>query len=262
MVPVPPCACSLLAEVCRPPPVDDLLRRDVLLFFKGVELALVIDVSVYHCFSGCFLWLCIAVDIHRCFCVSPSRRRPDARASHRNFAAAPAGGGDYHPGFTQHGSGGFYHGAFSLSIVQRAYAFVWFAFIFGTCVHVLCGQEYFGYLARTKYGLVPQGEGLHSYRLLEVIAAGAVPVVVAAQDNTVLPFQALIAWDDLAITVRHADLSGLAVRLRAIPDVEWRARQARLAGAYVRYFCTTAHWMAVLFQELRRRIIELPGPVG
>lgn len=44
-------------------------------------------------------------------------------------------------------------------------------------------------LKRSRFGFAPQGLGLHSYRLLEVMAAGAIPVLMATYDNIVLPYQ-------------------------------------------------------------------------
>lgn len=44
-------------------------------------------------------------------------------------------------------------------------------------------------LIESQFGAVVGGEGTHSYRLFEVMAAGAVPVVIGAETIDGLPFQ-------------------------------------------------------------------------
>jgi glucuronyl/N-acetylglucosaminyl transferase EXT1 len=40
-------------------------------------------------------------------------------------------------------------------------------------------------MAKTRFGFAPQGAGLHSYRLMEVMQAGAIPVLMSVNDNMV-----------------------------------------------------------------------------
>ena len=40
-------------------------------------------------------------------------------------------------------------------------------------------------LRRSRFGLAPAGLGLHSYRLIEAMMHGAIPVLIAPDDNTV-----------------------------------------------------------------------------
>lgn len=56
--------------------------------------------------------------------------------------------------------------------------------------NMLAGLHDFHYLLRSAYfGLVVGGEGTHSYRLLEVLAAGVVPVVLGGEAIRGLPFK-------------------------------------------------------------------------
>lgn len=41
----------------------------------------------------------------------------------------------------------------------------------------------------SQFGLVVEGEGSHSYRLYEVMAAGAIPVVIGEDAVAALPLQ-------------------------------------------------------------------------
>lgn len=50
--------------------------------------------------------------------------------------------------------------------------------------------DYADLLISSRFGLVPRGGGLHSYRFIEVLAAGAIPVVLA--DDWVIPFQEVV----------------------------------------------------------------------
>jgi hypothetical protein len=49
---------------------------------------------------------------------------------------------------------------------------------------------------------VPHGHGRWNHRFSEVIAAGAIPVVIA--DGLILPFSQLIDWRHAAVRVMHA----------------------------------------------------------
>ena len=62
-------------------------------------------------------------------------------------------------------------------------------------------QQYKSILLRSKFQLVPRGQGLHSHRLLESIASGSVPIILA--DNIVLPFNDLIPWEKAVIIVKE-----------------------------------------------------------
>ena len=56
---------------------------------------------------------------------------------------------------------------------------------------------------------------MYSYRFLEVLSAGAVPVIFS--DNWVLPFYEVVDYSKFAIVVREKDWRGIVSRLRAIP---------------------------------------------
>src|SRR6202008_449314 len=56
-------------------------------------------------------------------------------------------------------------------------------------------------LANSNFAFVPRGDALFSYRLAEVMSFGCIPVILS--DGWVLPFDRILAWQDLALRV-HA----------------------------------------------------------
>lgn len=83
-------------------------------------------------------------------------------------------------------------------------------------------RNYLDTLARTKFVLSPRGAGTASIRMLEVLAAGRVPVIVG--DAWVPP--PMIDWSACSIRVAERDVPSIP-RLLAEREAEW----PRLAGA-------------------------------
>ena len=73
---------------------------------------------------------------------------------------------------------------------------------------------------------------LHSSRLLEALAAGAVPVVVS--DGWVLPFEhdGLVDWPSVALRLPERDAPFVASVLRNVSDERWCAMRAAGRRAY------------------------------
>lgn len=89
----------------------------------------------------------------------------------------------------------------------------------------------FDRLARASvFSFVPRGDALFSYRLLEVMRCGSIPVILS--DGWLLPFADLIDWSTCAVVAAEADAGGLAATLRAMPAAEIARRQAAVAAAY------------------------------
>ena len=74
----------------------------------------------------------------------------------------------------------------------------------------------------SKFVIAPRGHSVHSSRLLEAIAAGAVPVVVS--DDWVLPFEHdLLDWTTMAIRIPEAHVGNITEILRAVDAQRWYA---------------------------------------
>jgi len=62
-------------------------------------------------------------------------------------------------------------------------------------------------LNQSRFGLVPAGDGWHSYRLMETMAMGVVPIIIA--DDWSLPFEDILNWSEFSIIVPLANISNL-----------------------------------------------------
>ena len=71
----------------------------------------------------------------------------------------------------------------------------------------------------TLFALILRGDQPYSYRYTEVVCSGSVPVMLSS-DGWVTPFSSLHPFTDYGILVTDAELPGLVVRLRAMPEVE------------------------------------------
>eukprot|EP01041_Mallomonas_annulata_P002456 gene2456-4769_t len=79
-------------------------------------------------------------------------------------------------------------------------------------IGAIAGSSYASKLTHCKFGLVPRGKGYHSFRLLEVMAAGAIPVIF--NDFGVLPFEDIWDWTNLGLVYTEQDVT------RAITEIE------------------------------------------
>ncbi|KAG0227705.1 hypothetical protein BGW42_002764 [Actinomortierella wolfii] len=84
-------------------------------------------------------------------------------------------------------------------------------------------DEYARLLARSKYGLTPQGWTLDTTRIWEYLAFGVVPVVIA--DGIVEPFEDDIDWDSFIVRIRRSEAHRLDAILRAIPEEEYERKR-------------------------------------
>ena len=72
-------------------------------------------------------------------------------------------------------------------------------------------------LQRSLFGLVPRGHGVYSFRLTEVMLAGAVPVIMS--NGWVLPFSEFLDWDAFSVRLDEAQfISDPAKALGALID--------------------------------------------
>ncbi|KAL6841322.1 hypothetical protein ACP4OV_028840 [Aristida adscensionis] len=91
---------------------------------------------------------------------------------------------------------------------------------------------YYEDMQRAVFCLCPLGWAPWSPRLVEAVALGCVPVVVA--DGIVLPFADAIPWEDAGVFVAEEDVPRLDAVLAAIPPEAVLRKRRLLAGAAVR----------------------------
>ena len=109
-------------------------------------------------------------------------------------------------------------------------------------------------LAKAKFGFAPAGNGQHSFRLGEVMKAGAVPIDVQRQKGgMVLPFEDVLDWTKFSISAGLTELPMLQETLRSISEAEFRRMQARSLSV-ARIFFTRKHWMTIALDVVRRNV--------
>ena len=59
----------------------------------------------------------------------------------------------------------------------------------------------------SRFGLIPAGDGWHSYRLMETMAMGVVPIIMS--DEWALPFEDILDWSEFSIRVWLDDIHRL-----------------------------------------------------
>jgi hypothetical protein len=85
-------------------------------------------------------------------------------------------------------------------------------------------------LDRSLFSFVPRGDALFSYRLLEVMARGSIPVILS--DGWVLPFDRLLDWDAIALRVHQDAVAQIPAILGSLRRDEIERRQACVRRAY------------------------------
>lgn len=78
-------------------------------------------------------------------------------------------------------------------------------------------------LMNSTFGLAPAGRSPASYRMLEVLSAGAIPVLIA--DNYVKPFDTLIQWQRCLVQFPTNEIHRIVPTLRAMSKREVELRQ-------------------------------------
>jgi hypothetical protein len=91
-------------------------------------------------------------------------------------------------------------------------------------------RDYEELLSKSIFAFVPRGDALFSYRLLEVMSFGCIPIVLS--DGWILPFDRLLSWDRMSLRV-HADvIPQLPQILTSLTAGDVLSRQERVLAAY------------------------------
>ena len=87
--------------------------------------------------------------------------------------------------------------------------------------------DYKTLMLSSVFAVAPAGNGLHSFRLVEAIFFGAIPVIV--DDEVILPFCSVLDWRRFSVRIRQSQIRQLPEILRRIPRERIAEMQARLA---------------------------------
>lgn len=84
-------------------------------------------------------------------------------------------------------------------------------------------EQYAALLARSKYGLAPEGWTLDTTRVWEYLAFGVVPVIIA--DGIIEPFDSDVDWDAFSVRIRRQDAHRMDEILESISEEEYQRKQ-------------------------------------
>lgn len=107
-------------------------------------------------------------------------------------------------------------------------------------------------LDRSLFSFVPRGDALFSYRLLEVMARGSIPVILS--DGWVPPFDRLIDWDSIALRVHHDAVAQIPGILGALRQDEIKRLQACVRRVYAERFSGLGAIVEAMLAEAERVI--------
>ena len=112
-------------------------------------------------------------------------------------------------------------------------------------------DAYRSILLRSTFQLVPRGQGLHSHRLLESIAAGSIPIVLA--DNIILPFSEYIPWSNAIVIVAEKDWKAIPTIVEKYIE-KINEMQCWGLAIYRHFFLRPFGTIGLSFRILQRRI--------
>lgn len=87
-------------------------------------------------------------------------------------------------------------------------------------------------LMNTTFGLVPAGVQPSSYRFIEVLSTGAIPVLIA--DNYVKPFDTLLQWHRCLIQFPSSEMHRIVTTIRRLSRKQVERRQVNCLQFYAK----------------------------
>ena len=120
--------------------------------------------------------------------------------------------------------------------------------------NVKYNYDYDEMIKKTKFGLAPGGNGLHSFRLGEVMAAGCVPVDIQQfKRQMMLPFEDILDWSKFSFSIGAKEIPGLPALLRGVSDAQFRKMQMR-SLAVANMFFKHKNWITIAMDVVRRNV--------
>ncbi len=113
-------------------------------------------------------------------------------------------------------------------------------------------------LMNTTFGLVPAGVSPSSYRFIEVLSAGAIPVLIA--DNYVKPFDTLIHWHRCLIQFPTSQMHRILPVLRALTKDELVRRQRNCLRIYDGFLRDDDALLQSAIHALKARFLGAASP--
>ena len=112
-------------------------------------------------------------------------------------------------------------------------------------------------MENADFAFVPRGDALFSYRLLEAMSFGCIPIILS--DNWVLPFHRLIDWSSCVLRPREDEIAGCVTLLKSMTDEEVLLRKRRVLEIYQIYFSSLERIITKgLLVELEQCLAQRP----
>ncbi|CAG2103424.1 unnamed protein product [Medioppia subpectinata] len=119
-------------------------------------------------------------------------------------------------------------------------------------------HDYRALMRNATFCLVPRGRRLGSYRFLEALQAGCVPVVLA--NEWLLPFHELIQWRDCAVIADERLLFQIPETLRQISRQTVATMRAKCLALYDTYFSSVERIVLTSLLVIENRIHPQRAP--
>mmetsp|Transcript_23518 Transcript_23518/g.35359 ORF Transcript_23518/g.35359 Transcript_23518/m.35359 type:complete len:418 (-) Transcript_23518:174-1427(-) len=115
----------------------------------------------------------------------------------------------------------------------------------------------YDHLMNTTFALVPEGRSPATYRLNEVLAAGAIPVFFGDTGNCYTkPFSELVDWEAMSLSFTTGEVNDILSTLRAIDGPTRLRMQALGQEAFRSYFESNVKMATTMLTLLGRRVQE------
>lgn len=112
-------------------------------------------------------------------------------------------------------------------------------------------QHDFMDLMNSTFALAPAGRSSSSYRMIETLSAGAIPIFIC--DNYVKPFDTIIQWHQCALQFPTSEASRILPTLRALPREEVERRQRYCLFVYNQYLKDDVTLLSAVIKSLKLR---------
>ena len=118
-------------------------------------------------------------------------------------------------------------------------------------------EDYRQIMTNADFAFIPRGDALFSYRLLEAMSFGCIPIILS--DNWVLPFDRLIDWSSCTLRPREDEVVACATLLKRLSDEEVLDRKKKVLQIYETYFSSLERMITNgLLVELEQCLAQRP----
>jgi hypothetical protein len=119
--------------------------------------------------------------------------------------------------------------------------------------------EYIQLLRQSYFCLVPSGRRLYSYRFLETLQYGCIPVITTNENELIiLPFNEIIDWSKSVIIYSNLSLSLLPYYLRMIKKNQRNDMQRECLNIWLKYFSSIQTIVLTSLDILNDRFMSSP----